>query len=167
LYVGTGEKALLKLLGASLYFWSEGYPTTTSRVVVSYGSDGRFGVDEDGEGISPEEHPLLKCSILESLLTKMGGGSWNNLPIVNALSSVCSLQSHWHGEVWEISSRQGVLESPPQYVGKTDRTGTVLGFIPDPEIFGDIRVSGLALRQYLDEIRAGLQPGDSILLKNS
>lgn len=112
-------------------------------------------VADDGRGIPVGVHPKTKMSALATVFLQAGaGGKFNDgaysvsaglhgvgVTVVNALSSRVRVESHRDGASHVLEFRQGKLA--PSYedgvahmVGKTKRTGTVVMFTPDVEVFG-------------------------------
>ncbi|HSI85961.1 MAG: hypothetical protein ACAI35_27990 [Candidatus Methylacidiphilales bacterium] len=85
---------------------------------------------------------------------------------VNALSACFSAESHCGGACHTIRFAQGRLTQPLRSEGKTTRQGTVITFLPDPEIFPDHSVfDSEELARNLKHF-AIMGPGLNILFSN-
>ena len=57
--------------------------------------------------------------------------------VVNALSEWLEVQVHKDGKIYEMKFSRGDITEHIQVIGETDRTGTVVRFKPDGEMFDD------------------------------
>src|SRR5579864_2716273 len=119
------------------------------RIVVTLFADGSCQVDDDGRGIPVDVHKKEGLSALELVMTrlnaggKFGGGGYKvssglhgvGVSAVNFLSERLQVWVHLGGKVYLQEYARGVPKGPVKPVGKTDRTGTVVRFWPDPQIF--------------------------------
>ena len=55
--------------------------------------------------------------------------------VVNALSEWLEVQVHKDGQIYEMKFSRGDITQPMKIIGTTDKTGTVVTFKPDPEMF--------------------------------
>src|SRR5206468_6975777 len=120
------------------------------RIVVTLFADGSVQVDDDGRGIPVDVHKKEGLSALELVMTrlnaggKFGGGGYKvssglhgvGVSAVNFLSEKLQVWVH-RGKVYQQEYERGVPRGAVKPVGKTDRTGTVVRFWPDPQIFPD------------------------------
>jgi DNA gyrase subunit B len=127
-----------------------GYART---IVVTLFADGSCQVDDDGRGIPVDVHKKEGLSALELVMTrlnaggKFGGGGYKvssglhgvGVSAVNFLSARQEVWVHRGGKVYHQEYERGVPRGPVKPVGKTDHTGTVVRFWPDPQIFPDTR----------------------------
>jgi DNA gyrase subunit B len=127
-----------------------GYART---IVVTLFADGSCQVDDDGRGIPVDIHKKEGLSALELVMTrlnaggKFGGGGYKvssglhgvGVSAVNFLSARQEVWVHRGGKVYHQEYERGVPRGPVKPVGKTDHTGTVVRFWPDPQIFPDTR----------------------------
>ena len=119
-------------------------------VIINKGNS--ITVSDDGRGIPTDVHPKTKISTVETVYTvlhaggKFGGGGYKvsgglhgvGASVVNALSKWVEVKVYKNGEVNFIRFENGGHTVEPLHViDKCDinRTGTVVTFKPDPEIF--------------------------------
>lgn len=119
----------------------------TIRVVLN--EDGSCTVTDNGRGIPTDKHPQTGKSALETIMTvlhaggKFGGGGYKvsgglhgvGASVVNALSIEMKAEVHRDGKIWVQEYSQGAVLYDAKEDGKTDKTGTIIRFKPDPEIF--------------------------------
>jgi DNA gyrase subunit B len=121
-------------------------------IEVALMPDGSVRVTDNGRGIPVEIHPKTKVSTLETVMTmlhaggKFGGEGYKvsgglhgvGVSVVNALSSNVRAEVHRDGGKYEQEYKNG-----GKPVGKTkklassDKTGTIISFLPDATIFPD------------------------------
>ena len=121
-------------------------------IEVIINKDNSVTVKDDGRGIPTEVHPKTGLSTVETVYTvlhaggKFGGGGYKvsgglhgvGASVVNALSKWVEVKVYKNGEVNYIRFENGGHTVEPLHViDKCDekRTGTVVTFKPDPEIF--------------------------------
>ena len=111
--------------------------------------DNSITVKDDGRGIPVDLHPKLKKSALEVVMTVLhAGGKFDKntykvsgglhgvgVSCVNALSVYMRAEVHRGGKIYKQEYRRGKPEYDVQEIGTTDKRGTHITFLPDPEIF--------------------------------
>ena len=137
-----------------------------NKIVVTLFADGSVQVDDDGRGIPVDIHKKEGLSALELVLTrlnaggKFGGGGYKvssglhgvGVSAVNFLSERLQVWVHLNGKVHHMEFARGVPNSPVKVVGKTDRTGTIVRFWPDPQIFPDTKFDREIIQHRLREM---------------
>ena len=106
-------------------------------------------VTDNGRGIPVEIQTKTGRPALETVFTvlhaggKFGGGGYKvsgglhgvGASVVNALSSQLTVEVHRDGKVHEMIFERGAITQEISITGETDKTGTVVNFIPDGTIF--------------------------------
>jgi DNA gyrase subunit B len=109
----------------------------------------RVRVVDNGRGIPVDMHKQTKVSALETIMTvlhaggKFGGDDYKvsgglhgvGASVVNALSIFMKVHVHKDGAVYMQEYSQGKRKAAVKKIGSTKRTGTVVTFQPDTEIF--------------------------------
>lgn len=120
-----------------------------THVWVTINKDGSATVKDDGRGIPVDPIPKYKTSALEIVMTKLhAGGKFEGkaykvsgglhgvgASVVNALSTLMTVQVRRDGKLYEQSYKRGVPVAPVKVVGKASDTGTTTTYYADPEIF--------------------------------
>ncbi|MBP1906248.1 DNA gyrase subunit B [Paenibacillus turicensis] len=128
-----------------------GYADTIDVIVHE---DNSVTVIDNGRGIPVGEHPKLKKSSLEVVMTvlhaggKFGGGGYKvsgglhgvGVSVVNALSEKVVVEVRRDGHVYQQEYRRGAPQYDIRIIGNTEGTGTKTTFHPDPEIFTETTV---------------------------
>jgi DNA gyrase subunit B len=137
-----------------------------TRIVVTLHADGSCSVDDNGRGIPVDIHKKEGLSALELVLTrlnaggKFGGGGYKvssglhgvGVSAVNFLSQQLQVWVHRGGKVYQMEFERGVPKGPVKAVDKTDHTGTVVRFWPDPQIFPDTHLDREVIQHRLREM---------------
>ena len=125
--------------------------------------DNWIEVADNGRGIPVDIHPQTKKSTLETVMTvlhaggKFGGEGYKisgglhgvGVSVVNALSLHTKVTVERQGKVWFHSYMRGKPEGVVKPIGKSGRTGTMVAFQADPEIFPEISYSWSKILEYL------------------
>src|SRR6266508_4153516 len=136
------------------------------RIVVTLFADGSVQVEDDGRGIPVDIHKKEGLSALELVLTrlnaggKFGGGGYKvssglhgvGVSAVNFLSERLQVWVHRNGKIHNQEYVRGVPKGPVKVVGKTDHTGTIVRFWPDPQIFPDVKFEHEVIKHRLREM---------------
>lgn len=118
-------------------------------IVVTIEKDNWIRVQDNGRGIPVDMHKKMGRPAVEVILTvlhaggKFGGGGYKvsgglhgvGSSVVNALSSTLEVYVHQDGKVHHQAYHKGVPAFDLKVVDETDKTGTVIRFKADPEIF--------------------------------
>ena len=139
--------------------------------------EGWIKVADDGRGIPVDMHPVEKKPAVEVVLTvlhaggKFGGGGYAvsgglhgvGASVVNALSTQLNVIVARDGFLWTQSYLAGVPMAPLAKGKAADFTGTVIEFLPSPEIFETVEFDYETLRSRFQQM-AFLNKGLSISL---
>ncbi|MGH2829482.1 MAG: DNA topoisomerase (ATP-hydrolyzing) subunit B [Actinomycetota bacterium] len=139
-----------------------------SKIGVVLQSDGGIRVTDDGAGIPVEPIPGNKDRrpALEIVLTvlhaggKFGGKGYMvsgglhgvGVSVVNALSERLVVEVHREGFIWTAEFSRGKSVRKLEKGGATQKTGTIVTFWPDPQIFPEIEFKQDVLAQRLKEL---------------
>ncbi len=120
-----------------------------TRIEVTIHPNNSITVKDNGRGIPTGMHPKLKVSALQVVMTVLhAGGKFDKdsykvsgglhgvgVSCVNALSIHLRAEVHREGKKFEQEYRQGKPLYDVREIGITDDRGTIVTFLPDPEIF--------------------------------
>jgi len=117
-------------------------------ILITIRADGSLTVDDNGRGVPVGPHKSGKDAMdvvytvlhaggkFEGSAYKVSGGLHGvGASVVNALSSRCQVESHKNGFIYRQVYHKGVPQGPVEKVGPTNRSGTIVTFKPDIEIF--------------------------------
>ena len=119
---------------------------------IKLNPDNSVSVEDDGRGIPVDKHAKTGKSALETVMTvlhaggkfggdesgyKVSGGLHGvGASVVNALSEKTIAEVHRNGKIWQQEYAKGkIVSGDVKEVGTTKKTGTIITFFPDPEMF--------------------------------
>ena len=150
-----------------------------NKIEVTLEKNGSVSVLDNGRGIPTGIHKTEKKSAVEVVLTKLhaggkfGGSGYKisgglhgvGLSVVNALSKKLIVQIYQNGNHYKQEYVRGIPKYPLEVIGKSEKTGTLVNFLPDEEIFETVEFSYETLKGRFREI-AFLNKGLTIILKD-
>ncbi len=106
-------------------------------------------VTDNGRGIPVDIHPKTKRPSVETVYTVLhAGGKFDHnsykvsgglhgvgASVVNALSEYMHLEIHKDGKIYIIQFDHGFVKKELECIGDTDRSGTIVTFLADPQVF--------------------------------
>lgn len=122
------------------------------QIKLTLRDDGSVTVEDNGRGIPVDIHPQKKISALEVIMTSLhSGGKFDNssykvsgglhgvgIAVVNALSKQTIVEVHRDGKAWMQEYKRGKPKAAVKEIGKSDKTGTIITFLPDTEVFDSV-----------------------------
>lgn len=150
-----------------------------SLIIVTLHDDGSVSVDDNGRGIPVDIHPKMKKSALEIVLTtlhaggKFGGddsgykvsGGLHGVgsSVVNALSVKMRAEVYRDGKIWVQEYERGKPVADVKAKGETKKSGTLIRFWPDKQIFDTLEFSLVTIMNRLRQ-QAYLTRGITVAL---
>ena len=185
MYIGTtGERGLHHLVWEIVdNAIDEALAGFCDVITVTIGKENTITVTDNGRGIPTEIHPKTGKSTVETVYTvlhaggKFGGGGYKvsgglhgvGASVVNALSKWLEVEVHKDGHIYfQRYENGGHPVEPLKVTGEcaNNDTGTIVTFLPDPEIFEETTVFDYnILKQRIREL-AFLNKGLTIKLKD-
>lgn len=125
-----------------------------TKIQVIIEKDNSITVIDDGRGIPVDIQAKTGRPAVETVFTvlhaggKFGGGGYKvsgglhgvGSSVVNALSTQLDVKIYKDGNVYYQEYRRGAVVDDLKIIEQTDRNGTTVHFIPDPEIFTETTV---------------------------
>ncbi|MBN1118468.1 MAG: DNA topoisomerase (ATP-hydrolyzing) subunit B [Bacteroidales bacterium] len=150
-----------------------------NNITVVINEDNSITVTDDGRGIPVDYHEKEKKSALEVVMTVLhAGGKFSKdsykvsgglhgvgVSCVNALSSLLKVEVHREGIIYTQEYERGKPRFDVKETGTTDKTGTVVTFKPDDQIFTVLEYRFEILAARLREL-AFLNKGIHLSLKD-
>jgi DNA gyrase subunit B len=151
MYIGdTNERGLhhcvFEIVDNSIDEALAGY-CTAIKVVIHV--DGSCSIEDDGRGIPVDIHEKYQMPALELVMTnlhaggKFGKGAYQvsgglhgvGAKCVNAVSEMFEVEVRRDGHVHHMQFSRGKTIEKLKIIGESQKTGTKITFLPDPEIF--------------------------------
>jgi len=119
------------------------------KIKITVHENNSVSVEDWGRGIPADLHKDTGRPAVEIVLTTLhAGGKFNNnsykvagglhgvgVSVVNALSEELVIETHWEGNKYTQTYKKGLPVNNLSKEGKTKKTGTIITFKPDSEIF--------------------------------
>ena len=150
-----------------------------SKITVTIKKDGWVSVEDDGRGIPVDIHKEEGKSALEVVMTVLhAGGKFDKstykvsgglhgvgVSVVNALSTECIVEVCREGKIYQQKYKIGQTKGSVEVIGKTEKSGTKITFLPDYEIFVGTKFELKTIDGRLREL-AYLNEGLKIIVKD-
>ena len=125
-----------------------------TKIEIAIEENNSITVTDNGRGIPVDIQANTGRPAVETVFTvlhaggKFGGGGYKvsgglhgvGASVVNALSSKLSVSVHKDNKIYTQTFERGDITSELTVTGDTDKHGTTVNFLPDPEIFRETTV---------------------------
>lgn len=147
-----------------------------NRIKITLHTDGSATVEDDGRGIPVDIHPTLKKSGVEVVFTKLhAGGKFNSqnygysgglhgvgASVTNALSRWTNVTVYRNKKEYKMEFastkndkgkiRSGIPTTPLTEIGKTNKSGTIVTFMPDDRVFKEVKFNYETIEKRIKEL---------------
>ena len=148
-----------------------------NNIKVTINSNNSVSVEDNGRGIPVDLHKGEKKSAAEVIMTQLhAGGKFDHdsykvsgglhgvgVSVVNALSKKLTLNIFREKKEYFIEFENGKAVGPLKAIGKTNKVGTLINFLPSKEVFSSTEFKSLTLQKRMREL-AFLNRGLTITL---
>ncbi len=135
-------------------------------IIVRVHVDGSCSVEDNGGGIPVDMHKEAGKSALEVVLTTLhAGGKFDHeaykvsgglhgvgVSVVNALSEWLEAEVFRDGKHYHFECERGNAKGQVEEIGPINKRGTLVRFLPDEQIFGDITFDYETLQKRIREV---------------
>ena len=135
-------------------------------IQIDINKDGSVSVLDDGRGIPVDMHKGEKKSAAEVIMTQLhAGGKFDHnsykvsgglhgvgVSVVNALSQSLKLRIYRDKKEYFIEFKNGKSVSPLKVIGKSNKTGSLINFLPSKEIFSSTKFSSSIIQKRMREL---------------
>ena len=135
-------------------------------IQIEINKDGTVSVKDDGRGIPVDIHKGEKKSAAEVIMTQLhAGGKFDHnsykisgglhgvgVSVVNALSEELKLTIYRNKKEYYMEFKDGKALSPLKVTGKTNKTGTLINFLPSKEIFSNTKFDSFIIQNRMREL---------------